>query len=666
MRLRCCLALACAVSLGAALPAVAAPAPATFKVGAAVRSIDPLPGVPVYAGGFGFSPPISSTAPGMKMEVRAISVGNATKTVAMAVVDAQAYFAAYQEGPDYGITSVREQAAAEITRLTGVPTSKTDIIVQATHTHAGATLEGIWGPVPPAYLKLVHDQTVKAIVAAATSARPAHIQMGTFDAPWLNNVDIQQTDSYPGWTQDGQVSVLRAVTPSGAPIATFDSIPAHPDIVEGSGIKLLHPDYFGYVRDALDERLGGVNVVGPATLGRNETPIQVGGIDPAKWFGGVVTSIVGRAIADSPWVTTDTVASAETFARVPGTNPALLALNAAWKLPDDQKMQMAEAEQSATEPVQGDDATGLYPVDRSMDPPYLTGTTIGTDLTALRIGDDVFLSMPGEPFPEIRNAIAQATTGAHRIVALSKAQDDWGYFYPAWVAPFTATYDDDHYTYNIAPHAGDEVIKFQTDNLGALGFATEKLAVSPPLLGNRYEQAFRPAVQAMASPTWGDAGEDGTLRVAFTAVWSDAYAPVDGRDGLVKVDFGDGTSADVSADKRQRFFHDYAPGRYTVRLSAKDSNGKDVTWQLEVQVFERLRAGIEAEQLGNRTWRLTATDAGGDGKVLRRDWTFSDGETASGAEVTHTFAPGQAPAAGLVIADGTTTKATAAWQASGS
>lgn len=650
--------LACAAALGAAGSAPAAPAPARFQAGAAKGSIAPLPGVPVYAGGFGFSPPISELDD--PVEVRAFYVDNGRKALAMATVDVQGFFAAYQEGPRYGITAIREEAARRITALTGIATTKTDVVVQATHTHAGATLEGIWGPVPRAYLDLVRERTIQAIVDAAASRRAAQLRMGTYDAPWLNNVDVVQYDSYPGWTQDGQVSVLRATAPDGGSIGTFASVPAHPDIVEGSAIRRLSADYLGFARTALDERLGGVNVVGPATLGRNETPIQVGGVDASRWFAGVVTSVIGRAIANATPLTTDTLASAETFTRVPGTNAALLALNAAWKLPDEQKMQLADAQRQLTEPVQGDDATSMYPIDRSMDPPYLTGSAIGADLTALRVGDNVFLSLPGEPFPEVRNTIAQLTTGARRIVALSKAQDDWGYFYPSWVTPFTTTYASDHLTFSIAPEAGDLAIKAQADNLSALGFATERLAVSTPLLGNRYEQAFRPAVQAMAAPTWGDAGADGTLPVAFTAVFSAAYAGGPGLDGPIRVDFGDGTTAQVPSDKRARFVHQFAPGTYPVRLVARDGNGQEATWEVVVRVFRRLVADVAAEPAGAGTWRLRALTSGGDGEILRRDWRFADGDTASGATVTHTFAAGR-PRAELVVADGTTTTATAEW-----
>src|SRR4051812_22036223 len=630
MRFRAALILACTGAALAASSALAAPQPADFQVGAAVESLAPPPGVDVYDGGFGASPPIHKVDPESPVQVRAIYVSNGKHSVAIATLDAQAYFSAYQEGDDLGISGVRDAAAGEISGDSGVPDmAASDIIVQATHTHAGATLEGIWGPVPKAYLQLVHDQTIKAIVEAERRAKAAHLQIGTYDAPWISNIDNNQTDSYPGWAQDGQLSVLRAVTPDGEPIATFSSVPTHGDIVEGSSEEILNADYFGYARRALDARLGGINIVGPATLGREETPVQVGGIPVSKWFSGVVTSIAGRALADAHWITDDTVSSANTFTRVAGTNPALLALVAANQAPDDAKMQAWELSQQGPQ--------SLYPIDRSIEPPHLTGTAIGADLTALRVGTNVFLSMPGEPFPEIRHAIANATTGADTIVALSKGQDDWGYFYPAWAWGFTSLYDSDHNIYNVAPHAGDQIIADQASNVGKLGFAVDPAVGAP--LPTRWEQALRPGVQAMASPTWGDAGADGTLPVTFTAIYNQAFLydrpglPGGGRDGTVHVDFGDGTTTESNGDKRTRFTHDYEPGTYTVRLSAKDASGIPATWQLVVTVYNELRAGISAKQTASGAWRFTAGARGGDHRILRRDWTFSDGSTASGPEV---------------------------------
>lgn len=640
------------VLLALAQPAFAAPRPALFHVGAAVENTNPLPGVPVYSGGFGLSDPITKVHD--PLQVRAFYVSNGKHAVAIAVLDAQAWFAAYQDKPDYGITDVRDQAAAAISKAGGPKMTPADIIVQSTHTHAGPTLEGIWGPVPASYLKLVHDQAIKALSEAAANAQPAYLRIGTYDAPWLDNIDTQQTDAYPGWAQDGQVSVLRAVSPAGASVASFVSVPAHGDIVCGSCDKQLSADYFGFVRTALDERLGGINVVGPATLGREETPVQVGGLGPSQWFSGVVESIVGQAIDRGHWITNDTVASVNDFLEVPAHNAALLALNAAWKLPESGR----QAETSAS---------GIYPIARSMDPPYLIGNAIGADVTAVRIGDNAFLSMPGEPFPEVRAALQNAATGVDTIVALSKGQDDWGYFYPAWTWGFTSLYPSDHNTYNVAPQAGDQVILQQADNMRALGFTVDQ-AVGMPL-PTRWEQALRPGVQAMASPTWGDAdAHSGTLPVTFTAIYDQAWLGGAPLSGPVRVDFGDGTSTTtddngkpLTGDKRVRFTHDFAPGDYTVHFTAVDQNGQIATWQVVVRVYPPLLPRITAQALGDGTYRFTGHARGGDGRRLAWQWSFPDGSSAGGQTVTHRFAPGDVKHATLTVADGTTMTASATW-----
>src|SRR3954452_14841739 len=154
--------LACAAQPAPAARAAPAAKPATFRAGAAARSI--APPVPVFSGGFGLSTPITLSRD--PLEVRAFYVSSGNHAVAFAVVDAQGQFAAYQEGPGYGSTAQRVDAARAMS-VGGAPEmTQADVIVQATHSHAAPTLEGIWGPVPPRYLKLVHDQVVGVLAAA--------------------------------------------------------------------------------------------------------------------------------------------------------------------------------------------------------------------------------------------------------------------------------------------------------------------------------------------------------------------------------------------------------------------------------------------------------------------------------------------------------------------
>jgi hypothetical protein len=515
--------------------------------------------------------------------------------------------------------------------------TQADVIVQATHSHAAPTLEGIWGPVPPRYLKLVHDQVVAAVTAAARSARPAHLQFGTVDDHDIAAVNLNQ-DNYQGWVNDPQLSVLRAVdVHDGSTIGVFASVPTHGAHIQGDEEKTLSADYFGSVRAALDRRLGGVSVVGPASLGRLESPVETTGAANMEWLAGVVTNDVTEALAGARWVTAPRIASAESLVQIPATNAALLALNDAWALPDDVKQQ--EADQS-----------GIYPIDRANAAPYRQGNVLGTYLTALRIGDVGFLSMPGEPFPEVRFAIARATD-AKTVVALSKGQDDFGYFYPSFVYPFPQVYNSDHAIFNVAPQAGDQIVAQQVANLGSTGFGTSTPLSEP--LPNDYAQKLRPGLQALASPPTGAAGANGRFTTTLQAIYMPASLADAPLDGQVHWNFGDGTQGDtgylsVGQDLgqtgqgehgRPRFTHSFAPGTYRVTASGHDTSGNAVAWVVTVRVYPRLRVAARCHvPRGGGAALLSASASGGRGAVLRWHWRFGGGGSGEGAHVRHRFA----------------------------
>jgi hypothetical protein len=632
------------VFVGAAVPVAEAAPPALFRVGAAVRSIDPP--VPVYSGGFSLSPPITRIRD--PLQVRAFFVSNGQHSVAFAVVDAQGYFSSYQEGPDFGITSERADAARAISAAGGPPMGQGDIVIQATHSHAAPTLEGIWGPVPPVYLKEVHDQTVAALVAAAAGARPALLQQATLDDPNIAAVNINQ-DNYQGWVNDPQISVLRAVSPSdGSTIGVYANVPTHGAHICGQCQGLLSADYFGAVRADLDRLLGGVSVVGPATLGREESPVATTGATNMQWLSGVIANDVLQALGHASWVTDSTVRAAETFVQIPATNAALLGLDREWSLPDSAKQQQAQA-------------SGIYPIDRDTAAPYLQGNVLGTYLTALRIGGLAYLSMPGEPFPEIRFALKRATN-AGTVVALSKGQDDFGYFYPAFVYPFPETYNSDHAIFNVAPQAGDQIIQSQAANLSAIGFQTGGALGAP--LSNDYAQKLRPGLQTLASPPTGDADAGGHFTSTLQAIYMPASVVDAPLAGLVHWDFGDGTQADtgflsVGQDFGQTgqgqhglslFGHAFPVGRHVVKASGVDTSGNPVSWTIPVTVYPTLGV-LGACRLGSSgAYVFDGRASGGSGAVLAWRWTFAGGGSASGQTVSHTFGAG-APGAVLSVLD---------------
>lgn len=617
---------------------------ARFFVGAASVSVDPEGAV--YAGGNTLGPPVTRIHD--PLSVRALYISNGQKAVAFAVADSQGWFASCQEGEEFGITGVRHRASAAMSGPGRPPVGPADIIVQATHSHAAPTVQGIWGPVPPEYLRLLGDRTVEALATAAQNARAAFLRWGKVEASFLNNITTAQYDSYPGWAIDGQLSVLDAVGEvDGEPVATFVSVPTHPDIVCGACLELLSADYPGVVRKALEEKLGGVVLVGPATVGRQEAPVQAQGLAAMEWLAGVIESLAFEALSEATWVTDQTVAAVESLVTTRATNTPLLLLNHAWSWPPDLKDWIAAE-------------TGKYPINRAVVAPYLDGRWGSTWVTAIRIGRLLYLSMPGEPFPEVTLPIAAAVKDADGVVSLSKAQDDLGYFYPEWVYPYTSLYPSDHGDFNVSTHIGETVIDEHIKNAASLGFETERPASTH--LATDWARAFWPGLQAMASPLKGCAGDDGTLAVTLQGFYEPAL--FEGRDiqGMIEWNFGDGGSARTSS--MERIVHPFAVGSHIVTLSAVDSAGRRAYWSIDVHVYPQVRASVIVEPIDRAEASFTARVDGGIGEILAWRWTFSDGQTAFGPTVRHRFeSEARERTATVAIADasGCTASATASF-----
>jgi len=137
-------------------------------------------------------------------------------------------------------------------------------------------------------------------------------------------------DTLAAWYTDGQVSAVRATDPvTGATLATYVTVPAHPVTINGQARKVLGPDYFGPLRDDLEEELGGTVIAGPATLGRQEPPVQTTDYRQLGFYARVLTNLVTQALSTAHPVIDPTLASSETMLSVPGpTRPSY-----AWSAP---------------------------------------------------------------------------------------------------------------------------------------------------------------------------------------------------------------------------------------------------------------------------------------------------------------------------------------------
>jgi hypothetical protein len=275
--------------------------------------------------------------------------------------------------------------------------------------------------------------------------------------------------------------------------------------------------------------------------------------------------------------------------QIPGTGAALLALVEANHLPDAQKQQVQNA-------------SGEYPIDRLDTPPYQSGAVVGTWVTALRVGDIAYLSMPGEPFPEVRRTLSMAAPGA-TVVALSKGQDDLGYFYPAYVTPFTEIYPSDTFTNSASAEAGDAVVAGQERNLAAIGFATRDRSLAPVSVDP--VQALNPGLQVVGGPFVTSAGSGGKATVRMIATYSPPDLPsATTADGLPvggfnyqenpkgKVHWSFGATSgyhDFSGSDLKPYIvtHAFGVGVHRVTATILDADGYPVSTEFTVRVYPR-------------------------------------------------------------------------------
>jgi hypothetical protein len=650
-----------------ALAAVAAPAlaaSAQFRVGAAVATINPT--YPVYMGGYGGGPAGGTitrhlnplTGKPENFTVRAISIESSGHVVEFATVDTQGYFAAYQEGP-YGISDVRNAVAAYL-RGHGVPgAGSQDIVISSEHEHAAPTVIGIWGPASHQlpYLKQVAATLTGVLERAYSSARPATITAGQGDAPWVADRVIPEGNAFEGWPRDGSIGVLWARDArTRETIATYASEPGYPNIVFGPGDLLgpggkvgavLSSDFPNYADAYIEKRLGGIAIVTDGTLGNQTSAVQTDNVpspdlplqrgmrqtrafDDIIHMGELIGNLVIGALAHRHPISTPTVGAAERYVQTPVDNPALLAIDYA---------ESVGAEKLFATITGGN----IYPSDRSFAPPYGDVALLDTWVTAIRVGGVLFLSMPGEFFPEIHAAWKQAISGTTGNFVVGAAQDFLGYEYPAYAFPFTVEGSDEH-IFNPSVALGDQVVTAGEQDAQQLGFQVS-FTGSPEFsaLENDYLRAFRPGVQFLPFPDSGDLSPSGTgftptleglsqaPRVSSTGVCvADLEGPCPLKPapmGAFRWNFGDGTTATTPPQVFARAWfspfvhHRYCrPGVYPVTVTAADSSGQQDTMTLPIHVYPPLTA--EIVRTGRRA---TGRVSGGDGTVLSYTWILPGG-----------------------------------------
>jgi hypothetical protein len=430
-----------------------------YLVGAATADITPV-GV-VNLGGFGlgdgrlFPDAVvgrggRAQTEGERIRARAMVVDDGRATVAIADIETQGMFAAYQNGP-WGLSDMAARVARDIPAL-----AADHIIIAADHTHSGPDTIGAWGGVPDSYLRFIADRTVAAIEQAYRERAFADLEAGQSEAADLiynqSCTEALNQSAKPDYTgpsvcatpgKDGTVRVLQARTPGGRTVVTYMAYAAHGTAGGGQG---LSGDWPQFLSDAMAATYGGVGLAMEGAIGGTQpcrpscgftNPLNPGyrirdrkAAIVANYMAHVRDGLSHAALVAGP------VAAAQQDIREPITGPAVLALFTAGKYAGAELL-------------------------RSHQNPWVVGTTIRTVVSSVRVGTVLFAGTPGEGFPAIGAGIRSAVDSNEMVVQLGLANDQLGYLispvsYVPTIAAEVAV--NDNIIFNVSPTIGDHVM----------------------------------------------------------------------------------------------------------------------------------------------------------------------------------------------------------------
>jgi len=445
-----------AVLLVGLLLAPPVPAAGDYRVGIAVRSINPdrdgsFAGAPVYLGGYGIGSVRPATGVlGKGLRVRAISISDGRGgDLAIADIESQGWFTANKDAP-LGLTDMRRAVAAR----SGGALEPSEVVIQSNHSHSAPDGIGVWGGVPLAYRRLVFGRTVAAILAAHRKARPGKLRYGTVEAPTLltNQFDYDRANA----EVDDELRVLQALGPRGRPFATLLNFSAHTTVL-GSDNTRASGDWVQATNPLLERTFGGRAMTMVGTLGRTQPADHrcpdrslsgpAAHLCRIEDYGARVVKQARLAVARARPLRGRALVDARSYlVQDIGANPLILGLN------------------YAGAPFGAD-------VTRSLSAPWLTVNVVGTVTSSARIGDLLLSAVPGEAYPQIAAVLANLVPARGHMTA-GLAGDQLGYLiapYEAYPEPIRRSFfnqrgdevsplDNDNYFFNVSPTIGERVL----------------------------------------------------------------------------------------------------------------------------------------------------------------------------------------------------------------
>lgn len=279
-------------------------------------------------------------------------------------------------------------------------------LIASTHTHENEDMMGIWGEnewttgVNPESLKYVKSQTVAAITEAVKNMRPANLIFAE-DLSGEDGKFIKDTRK-PIVKATG-IHLMQVVdAENGTTLGTIINWANHPETLWSKNL-LISSDFPHFVREALEK----------GVYNGDKLMYQgLGGV--TVYFSGAIGGLMApHPSLPMPHPFKDTLLAKPSFAKAKliGDQIAILSLNALKKAGDTiKKSNISLHMKTLNVPLENTMfkvAGGISLIKRGLPELFKTRTEVG----AIKIGSAMFLSIPGEMYPEIVYGGVEAPEG---------------------------------------------------------------------------------------------------------------------------------------------------------------------------------------------------------------------------------------------------------------
>jgi hypothetical protein len=277
------------------------------------------------------------------------------------------------------------------------------VIFTSTHCHSAPDTVGLWGPFPGVsglsepYLRQVEDGVAECVRRAIEARAPATLAAGSAHVDGVCK-DVRAPD-----VRNETVSSLVARDRSGRAIAVVVNFAMHPEGM-GSKNRAISSDFVHYAREAIERDFPGATAVYlSGDLGGMQTPdVKDRTWEEIRRCGETIGARVAASLSDAAAVDVPEVKFETSVVEFPLRNRRFLAAFQSGAFGRDILITLRESK-------------GEY--------------LLKSEITALRLGEILFVTVPGEALPEVGKEVFSLMNAKHRFL-VGLGQDEVGYILP--------------------------------------------------------------------------------------------------------------------------------------------------------------------------------------------------------------------------------------------